>query len=200
MKRYDIIKTDNYLLAVDKEVKPEENDWYWDSKQEQLRFGTNNCVAGGYKWKIIAHLPLNNAKPLEGVPLLPESDNNIEQKGKEYALLYADKPEMIYIDRKQGFIAGYKVAGGYTLEDMKNAFIHSGLLDIGKGRIEKQSFEEFIQSLKKYPIAFEAETEISHTGSGTYSTRLTDIVDAGLEPVKVLKIENNILQGKYIYK
>jgi hypothetical protein len=64
---HKLIKTDNYLLVVDKsEIK--EGDWIkWDSK---VRRAVDTAYLPSTK-KIIAHLPINSSPILEGVDLLP---------------------------------------------------------------------------------------------------------------------------------
>ena len=149
-KTYDIIHLpDGYMYAVDKEVKPLETDYYYDSKQEALRYGTNNTVAGGYKWKIIA---TNN--PTFGLPLLSEIEENIDQIYGNYC---RENPEerIVYND----FEHGYKAAKAkqYTEEDMRNAF-NSGQICEYEGAYDKDSwFNGFIQTLSPKPIAIEIE-------------------------------------------
>jgi len=91
---HKIIKIDNYLLIVDdSEIK--EGDWFMANQ------GAHKCIrveentscpfitlnnkgkeVGHFKtWKnnIIAHLPLNNSPILEGVPLLPPLEDDVEK-------------------------------------------------------------------------------------------------------------------------
>jgi hypothetical protein len=52
-----------YLISDD---KIRENDWYFDSLQNTIRFGCNNCAPKGYKKKIIATTDPNMGKTSAG--------------------------------------------------------------------------------------------------------------------------------------
>ena len=71
--QHKTIITDNYILITsDEEDEINEGQYYWDIDTQLVIvtsgfFSDVNCF---YR-KIIAHLPLNNALKLEGVPLLP---------------------------------------------------------------------------------------------------------------------------------
>jgi hypothetical protein len=165
----DIIKIGQYILAVDKKAEIKQNDKFiidvYNSNQygiktaevigydiirqkedfaQVLPFDKNLCV------KIIAHLPLNGAKPLEGVYKLPELED-IKIKGQQW---YIDKHPGCKINERSinGFIAGYKAAGGYTEEDIKNAYNRG--FTAGEEH-EEQNAEEYLLSLKPFPRAFE---------------------------------------------
>jgi hypothetical protein len=81
--KHNIIKTENYLLAIDdSEIK--EGDWIYESDSNSV-----NIAGRGYHnftqsdAKITAHLPLNNSPILEGVDLLPpysrHQENGVEE-------------------------------------------------------------------------------------------------------------------------
>lgn len=205
--KYEIIKTDEYLLAVDKEADILDGDgWYCPKNnlcgvvKEHMSYFINNenhC-------KLVAHLPLNNSKPLEGVYLLPElekeySDTILMDKGREYT--HSKLPNLKGAGAAaviEGYYDGYKAAGEYTEEDVRKAVKMakiivqdkdefdiesiSGLTEIDTyGLKEKYSEDEIIQSLKPIPIAFEVEMINSNSVAGPTA------------------VSNNILQGKYIY-
>ena len=83
--KHNIIKTENYLLVVDKsEIK--EGDWLYHfvhgirlfNEQETKNFDSKTYSDKNWK-KIIAHLPLNNSPILEGVDLLPPLEDDVEK-------------------------------------------------------------------------------------------------------------------------
>jgi hypothetical protein len=173
-----IIKTDNYLLVVDdSEIK----NWYLDDVGVVRKATTWDSeywsVRKDYK-KIIAHLPLNppfiygytNSPVLEGVPLLPPLEDEVEKLADE---LYLEKSNRIndseirgYIvsATKGGFIDGYNKAKEkykYTEEDMRNAIVKGFLMGMDREHDITEVVENFIQSLQqpKMPVAFECDIE-----------------------------------------
>ena len=62
--------SDNHTIIVNDDPFNEDNQYY-DTKQESIRNGSNNHITGGYKKKIIA-----SSKKLEGVDILDISDIN----------------------------------------------------------------------------------------------------------------------------
>lgn len=66
----ELIKTENYLLVVDdSEIK--QGDWFLEKAGRLGPIYFNEGKVNFHMKKIIAHLPLNDAPILEGVPLLP---------------------------------------------------------------------------------------------------------------------------------
>ena len=67
--KYDIIKTDDYLLIVDQsEIK--EGDFLWSFSNTRIVVAVKSTELYIHSKKIIAHLPLNGSSILEGVDLL----------------------------------------------------------------------------------------------------------------------------------
>ena len=96
--KYEIIKTDDYLLVVDdSEIK--EGDYRVNIQRGYIKLVDDNPEYYNKRndvfKKVIAHLPLNNAPVLEGVELLPPLepidaiDTNMWVEGGEYE--YAEK-------------------------------------------------------------------------------------------------------------
>jgi hypothetical protein len=112
---YPIIKTDNYLLVVDEsEIKV--GDFIYHKRHEFSRIkkceeivgksividkGESSCWID-YSKKIIYHLPLNNAPTLEGVPLLPPLEDEVEKLAFDYT--------SVSQSHRRGFIDGYNKA------------------------------------------------------------------------------------------
>lgn len=107
----EIIKTDNYLLAVDdKQINV--GDWFYDDatqvRKAVMGDGLYWAVRNRYK-RILAHLPLNDAPILEGIPLLPPldvEDDYIDDLAKGEVGWY-DKNDNRDVDN---FIKGYNKA------------------------------------------------------------------------------------------
>ena len=151
--RYDIIKTENYLLVVDdSEIK--EDDWFYHPKYNKVGINYN---PDGCK-KIIAHLPLNSPI-LHGVDLLPqlEQQDDVEKLGiKDLESYYGSNLELTKLGEMwtDGFDIGYNQAKEkykYTEEDILKAYDCGSNALLG---VSKQSLINFL-SQPKYPIAFE---------------------------------------------
>jgi hypothetical protein len=80
--KHEIIKTENCLLVVDdSEIK--EGDYRLNIQRNTIHFVDEepsyfNKRNDVFK-KIIAHLPLNNSPILEGVPLLPPLEDDVDE-------------------------------------------------------------------------------------------------------------------------
>jgi hypothetical protein len=215
----NIIKTDNYLLIVsDEEIK--EGDWYLNVEEKN---GIKNPFYGKlYKAnqsiskvpldylvnnlkKIIAHLPLNNSPILEGVPLLPPIEDDVEEITEKHFpdIDFDISPYSNGLNR--GFKQGYNKAKEkykYTEEDLRDAY-DRGLNNIDSDGcpIDKPSddINDFIQSLQqpKYPIGFECEIEVCVFGNHThYDPKIEDYV----KPKTTTNSQGQtVLVGKYIW-
>ena len=173
--KYDIIKTNNYLLVVD-ESAIKEGDFLWSFSNTRIVVAVKSTELYIHSKKIIAHLPLNNSPILEGVPLLPPFE--IEDSNKD---LFYQKQVMnpyltggqSYVSYEKGFMDGYNQAKEkykYTEEDLRKAFL-KGVSVTREGynaeyardyepNIEcvfGEKADKFIQSLSqpKMPIWFE---------------------------------------------
>ena len=107
------------------------------------------------------HLPLNNAPILEGVPLLPPLEDEVEKLAFDYTSVSQSH-------RRRGFIDGYNKAKEdfkYTEEDILSAIeigYQCGLKHDDDNTVQIIHIKEnFIQSLQqpKYPVAFECEID-----------------------------------------
>jgi hypothetical protein len=195
---HPIIKTENYLLVVD-ELSDVKDENIGDVFKE-----TKDGVTKTYK--IIAHLPLNNAPTLEGVPLLPPLDeaehlvipNIYFQSFDEFGEPKWDESKLYH--RQQGFIEGYKKGYKkakedfkYTEEDLKIAInMARNFPYIKKGEVKFDTpIEKIIQSIQqpKYPVAFESAMGTIDDGFLTVDVPKTITNSQGLTQ----------LVGKYIY-
>jgi hypothetical protein len=202
--KYNLIKTDNYLLVVDGCVIEIENFAIHNSKSyreefkiEPIKANANNVKTIQEHWnKIISHLPLRDAPILEGVPLLPPLEDDVEKLDEEHSPY--PKPLQTY---EKGFNKGYNKAREkykFTEEDIVYA-ISQGFLDgIDRGDV-RESIKEVLSSLKqpKLPIAFECD-EI-YIGGDINDSDDYDERDWGVKTF--INFEGRIeWVGKYIYE
>ena len=166
--KYDIIKTDNYLIIVDdSEIKEgdyriniqrgyvklvEETDDYYNQRNDVFK-------------KVIAHLPINNSPILEGVDLLPP----LEQEDGIYKLFQEDSFD-IAVDDFNTYKSGYNKAKEkykWTDEDV--------IKIVEKSRETGLTAEYLLLSLPqpKYPIGFE-QGNIVNDKTYTSVTRRND--------------------------
>lgn len=166
--KYDIIKTDNYLIIVDdSEIKEgdyriniqrgyvklvEETDDYYNQRNDVFK-------------KVIAHLPINNSPILEGVDLLPP----LEQEDSIYKLFQEDSFDIV-IDDFNTYKSGYNKAKEkykWTDEDV--------IKIVEKSRETGLTAEYLLLSLSqpKYPIGFE-QGNIVNDKTYTSVTRRND--------------------------
>jgi hypothetical protein len=185
---HPIIKTENYLLVVD-ELSDVKDENIGDVFKE-----TKDGITKTYK--IIAHLPLNNAPTLEGVPLLPA----LEDEGVRYihslafdeALIQNKLNGISILDLIPMFINGYNKAKEkykYTEEDMRKA------MEFARTFNSSMTDNHYIQSLQqpKYPVAFECDVE---------GYKVNGMIDeATVYKPKTITNSQGLTQlvGKYIY-
>jgi len=197
--KMELIKTDQYwLVCSDEEIKV--GDWFYCSDRTNysytfqcfgltndthLKVKSDNEFGYGdwdisYSKKIIYHRPLNNAPVLEGVPLLPEwNEEDVEKLAEDYTERWCSKRRVDnYIH--DAFIAGYKAATKtYSGDDLKDAF-NAGYdlntweqLEIPNEERDYCNEHDYIQSLKqsKEPKYFipEMEETVIYNASGLHS-------------------------------
>jgi hypothetical protein len=199
--KHKIIKTENYLLVVDdSEIK--EDDWVFNSHKvefaPQIYKMPPHPIEGEW-WdeeelsttkKITFHLPLNNAPVLEGVPLLPPLEDEVDKLSADYTEEWCGKRRVdVYIH--DAFKAGHNKAKEkykYTEEDI--LIIRNKLVSmLPKGDVSAWDmivaasnytkwFDQFIQSLQqpKYPVAFECEIVDTSNMGVTLSYPLTKTI------------------------
>jgi hypothetical protein len=172
--KHNIIKTENYLLVVDdSEIKYD--DHFID--EYKMLYMLKNESTEKYKSvkKVISHLPLNNSPILEGVPLLPPLENEVEEVWEQGLGAELEKllPYMKHLDDGQynsGQLVGFEIGATwgynktkekykYTEEDLRKAI---ELSDKNQRLNDPLHPNEIIQSLQqpKMPVAFECEESV----------------------------------------
>jgi len=190
---HKLIKTENYLLVVDDSEIKEGDCGYNGNMWKVTHIGKESNESFGLMYakeygldklgygktiltlpknlkKAIAHLPLNNSPILEGVPLLPPLEDEVEKLVDEYKQIGKDAglSHREYTLEGIAFKAGYNTAKEkykYTEEDLVWAIQEA----YGHGRDEADDIlyhqvEESIRVITKYlqqpkiPVGFECET------------------------------------------
>jgi hypothetical protein len=138
------------------------NPFLGNIPQKYLGESVGHFLNKGLK-KVISHLPLNNSPMLEGVPLLPSLEDEVEKLADEHISQFQVFTSEYH--NKNDFIAGYnksKEKYKYTEEDMWEIFVRG----IGVVKLEQELsvnvvFDQYIQSLQqpKIPIMFRCEIE-----------------------------------------
>jgi hypothetical protein len=159
--KYDLTKTEDYLLVVDDLNRPAKEGETFLSKEGFIH--TNIGYNYGDKL-IIAHLPLKETKTIEGVDLLPPlpQGDDVEKLSENFLKDLQVASTSVNRSVKLGFEVGYNIAKEtykYTQDDMINAF------KLGERGIKYQDhfadvwedFKKLLQQQPKLPIAFECE-------------------------------------------
>ena len=190
--KHDIIKTDNYLLIVSDD-KPKQKEYSVFTPLMKIHKCIEDITGDEFK-KIIAHLPLNNSRILEGVDLLPPLEDEVEKLSADYTEEWCGKRKVdVYIH--DAFKGGYNKAKEkykYTKDDV--------IKIVEKSRETGLTAEYLMLSLQqsKYPIGFECEIEVCVFGNHThYDPKNEDYV----KPKTTTNSQGQeVLEGKYIYE
>jgi hypothetical protein len=169
-KRFKIIETPDYYLAVssDEEIKESDYLYFWNGQSgtiHKLKENQSSDNMYGSGLKIIAYQPKGNAPELD-LPLLPEVEDDVDYLADKWSNFErASRWGKIVRD---AFKAGHKTATKvYSEEDLREAF-NAGYdlntweqLEIPNKERDYLHEDDYIQSLKqpKAPKWFVAETE-----------------------------------------
>lgn len=195
----ELIKTDKYLLVVDdSEIKV--GDWVIETRNglNELHFTNSRYVINKHiQKKVIAHLPLNNSPILEGVPLLPPLEDDVEKLAEDLFDKGSDNLLHPQYQMRTFFNIGYNKAREkykFTQEDMKKA-IRLATTSKHDYTLIFFSEEEIIQSFSqpKMPTHFEFKME-----------SISKIVNDNWQDYESIKTTTNsqgqqVVCGKYIY-
>lgn len=205
IKKYSIISLNGFLYAVDKEAVIAEGDYILFDGEVPSQFEDGNPDFVQEDPKIIA----SNDPSLKGLPCLPEIEDIIDMTlEKEFGC----KKNLFPSKEWNWFKRAYKAASEekkYSEEDMRRAWDTAFGIGYKHASIstEKFSFNAFMNSLYKTPIAFECEMQhygwISEkTGVWKYETHEFDFVPKDKFLVNYIPTvdKNNHLIGRYIYE
>ena len=206
--RYDIIKTEKYLLVCDdSEIKV--GDWTYNPMKGIIFLSSLGLMisVNSFTKKIIAHLSLNGAPVLEGVPLLPSllKEDDVQKLADEASQKFKRNDELddlILGVSANSFEEGYNKAKEkykYTEEDLSKAWT-AGAVFRAFGDLEF-SFENWFANYKeslqqpKLPIGFECETERVFKHNEHMEREFYHV------PKTITNSEGRVeLVGKYIYE
>jgi hypothetical protein len=178
--KHDIIKTEKYLLICDdSEIRV--GDWFYSNVlkectrvlgvwEDKVKYLNSNLET----FKVISHLPLNEAPYLDGVPVLPSlpKEDDVKELFKEEYEQARKRGSQDYAEGYYGGIFdGYEQAREkykFTEEDLRKA-IDMATSSKNDYKLNFYKPNEIIQSLQqpKLPIAVECEIEpdYKHIGS-----------------------------------
>jgi len=161
--KQEIIKTEDYLLVVDK------NEWDGNNVLAETKLLDKNLTIHNFQpnkgdRKILAHLPLHEAPYLDGVDILPKIEDEVYRLSTEFCIKKEGRPKDLTI----GFIEGYnksKETYKYTEEDLRKA-IDMATTCKHEGTLLFFNANEIIQYLQqsKIPKYFEVETITMNKG------------------------------------
>jgi hypothetical protein len=199
---HPIIKTENYLLVVDKLNCP--------AKEGQTFLTKEGLIHTNIGWNygdsvIIYHLPLNNAPILEGVPLLPPLEDDFVELAKKYGISIGDKAGTSAFDFMRGYDKAKKKYK-YTEDDLRFAIKSAFMQGVERVPYLHQLEDNIIKALQqpKYPVAFECEMEfIDNQDFMDFeedAATLPSSIESTEQP-KTITNSQGLIQvvGKYIY-
>jgi hypothetical protein len=160
------------------------------------------------QFAIVAHLPLNNATTLDGVPLLPPIED--EDISNLTFQAYKEQEKWTWGEFKDIFPAGYNKAKEkykFTKEDLymlaakvvNDIAKNKGNTDWNMFTTPKMIAEEFIQQ-PKYPVAFECE--IDNILSYNADDGINALINLNFGNPKTITNSQGLteLVGRYIYE
>jgi len=205
---HNIINTGDYLLIVD-ESEIKEGDYIYNSVSKEIyKFKEINVK---YEHKIMAHLPLNGAKIIETLPLLPPLEDEVEKLCKQEAEKFHNKikhddwdiyNQLVYEDTEMIKI-GYNKAKEkykYTEEDLRRVekcYLRECDYDIKyKGQIIQRIINEKSLQQTKMPVGFKCEMEKPSSSFGAHMANFF-----GQSISKTITNSQGLIQwiGEYIY-
>jgi len=185
MTQYKLIKTPEQFIIVSDEPLKVLDYFYFnidgiqDILQVESEFHLNRIKNNKENFKVIAQqeqIDFNNFEDIVGYV-------DVINLSRKYAFQYADPPEKIFIDRKQGYIEGFNKANElssnkeFTLEDMEYCY------NTAKRRAVMQEagleadlgFKNYIDTYHQQPKEWMIEIAMEKSFTG--------IVSGGLKPV-----------------
>jgi hypothetical protein len=128
----EIILTENYLLILSDDLSIKRG-WFYCVRTKNIFHDEGediNCCMGDRS--ITHHLPLNDAKPLNGVMLLPELEGEVQELAYDFSWNHQSDPN--HGDTINIFKAGYNKARE------KYRFTEDAMIEFGRWIISNPSF------------------------------------------------------------
>jgi hypothetical protein len=213
--RHNLVRIEDYLFVIGGNYKSDVFPYLvieklTTGKYIEWQVDNSNDWDEKNQYQILAHLPLNNAKYLDGIPVLP----SLEVNDFEYKLR---RTPMSEIQNEFGedvmynlgvFIKGYNKAKEkykWTDDDIKIMYNmscgHIGLDLLPDKTKNNERFNSFLQSLSspQIPVAFECEIEISVFGAE--NTLYIATIEDYVKLKTIINSEGRTeCVGKYIYE
>jgi hypothetical protein len=161
--KYELIKTEDYLLVVDK------NEWDGNNVLAETKLLDKNLTIHNFQpnkgdRKILAHIPLNGSLYLDGVDVLPEIEYDLHiYDAIAYAGSEGHPDPHAFSERQAGLLIGYadgfekaKETYKYTEEDMIEFAVWRSITDFDEPHTPLGEFKIW-ESINqpKLPVAFE---------------------------------------------
>lgn len=152
-KKYEVIDVESGYVATETVEHPRKGDWVYEKDNTipiyQFSYDMDNYPLP----KIIGHTGIASLED-SGLPIFRIPEKDVEAMARKFywkrhpgtVMAENSRPDMVI-----GFIEGYRQAGGYTEEDMGNLW---DFYTYNRG-----TFRDFMDSLKKKPIAISVEME-----------------------------------------
>jgi len=186
-KEYNLIYTDNYVLAVsDEEIKEDDVYVSWEtdySLPKYIIYCMSSGLNGENPKKIVAHLPLNSNSPYSSViPLLPPLpiEDDVYDSLVVPSINKGDGMEQAMFN--DGYYAGYEKAKEnykYTEKQVRHLILHSFLKGVDRGNYSREIENKILESIQqpKRPTKFICEME-NYCGSPFTTERCPKCVDS----------------------
>jgi len=205
----EITVLENYLLILsDEETQIKVGEYFLlGGKFINKWNGESTRTTTGKAKKITWHKPLNGAKPLDGVMLLPELEDDLKSAILEFEDNQYKDGDISWERHRVGFKAGYsknREKYRFTEEDMKKAFdlgFEVGNDDAtyrlgnGKNEFNGDEFYKFIESLQqlRHPSHFEFEAEVNLDGKNALDRARM------IEKTIITSLGHKMAVGKYLF-
>ncbi len=143
-KQFEVIPVEDYSVVVDKEANLQNKDLYFsDGSITGVGYWNGQAIQNkNEEWKVIATIN----KRIDNIPLI-----EIYSQSDDTAVGLAKKEGVLGGAPLAYFISGYKAAGGYSEEDIKNEINEAFKHGQGNGRmmeagLERDEQDDYVRS------------------------------------------------------
>jgi hypothetical protein len=160
---HKIIKVDNYLLVVD-DSDMVGNGYRLDIERMSIGIIDDDYFYNTRKHifkKVIAHLPINDSRTLEGVDLLPPysrlQEDGLDKKSVDF-IREIGGTEQQRLAFKDGYLEA-KEKYKYTEKDVRKAITMARELENWRDLVWEHGYDDILQFILQDPTEFECEME-----------------------------------------